>query len=196
MDKLIRGNQLVLGSNNQDKLTEIRAICEPYGLKLIPVGNFTTDEPVEDGNSFEANALIKARAAMHISGLVSISDDSGLSLPALDGRPGVDTKPFTESCGSYEEAAKILLAEIGVSRTPAIFTSVLALVWPNGREEIITGILEGTLAYPGQGEGWGFKPYFTPNGYKETLAQLSLEETNQISHRAQAFKKFLADFVI
>ncbi len=196
MPKLQPGETLVLASNNPGKLKEMREICAPYNLNLLPIGDFTKVEPVEDGGTFVANALIKARAAVKASGHICIADDSGLSVEALGGRPGVDTKPFSESHGGdYDKAAKALMDEVGAGTTPAHFTCVLALIWPDGHEEIIEERLNGTLNYPGAGDAWAFNPYFIPEGFSATMAQMDPAEKHRISHRGKAFARFIDQFV-
>lgn len=186
------GETLILASNNAGKLQEMRAIVGTLGLNLQPIGEYTKDEPVEDGGTFIANALIKARAAVAATGRTALADDSGLSIPVLDGRPGVETKPFVNSCGGYDQATLAILKEAGVPQTPAFFTCVLALVKPDGTHDIIEGKIHGMLTYPASGDaGFGFDPYFIPDGYTDSMAALGMDVKNTISHRALALKQLV-----
>lgn len=189
---LKRGDTLVLASHNKGKLREIETTFAPFGLNIELISKYSAEEPVEDGATFIANATIKARAAMQLSNLPSLADDSGLSVPALNGEPGVDTKPFVDAQGGYDIATQNILQRAGTPQTRAQFTCVLILSFPDGREIQAIGELPGTLTYPGSGgEGFGFDPYFIPDGDTETMATLGIDVKNKISHRALALRQMI-----
>lgn len=197
--------KLVIATHNAGKLKEISALFAPYGLDCISAGSLGLPEPAETGTTFVENALIKARAAAQASQIVSLADDSGLSVAALDGRPGVYTADWAERqwfegpAGRdwYMAMGKVegMLAEQG-SDVPrdAWFSCVLALAWPDGREAVYEGRVDGALTWPPRGAmGFGYDPVFVPKGRDVTFAEIQPEEKHAISHRADAFRKLVAD---
>jgi len=197
--------RLVIATHNAGKLKEISALLAPYGVNCISAGSLGLPEPAETGTTFVENALIKARAAAEASQIVSLADDSGLSVAALDGRPGVYTADWAErqwfegSPGRdwYMAMGKVegMLCEKG-PETPrdAWFSCVLALAWPDGSTAIYEGRVDGTLTWPPRGTmGFGYDPVFVPKGRDVTFAELQPEEKHAISHRADAFAKLVAD---
>ena len=196
---------LVIATHNAGKLKEISALLEPYGMKCLSAGSLGLPEPEETGRTFVDNALIKARAAAEASGIVSLADDSGLSVAALDGRPGVYTADWAERQWFEGEAGRDwymamgkvegLLVEKGddVDRSAA-FHCVLALAWPDGEHAVYEGIAPGSLTWPPRGKlGFGYDPVFVPEGRSETFAEIAPEEKHAISHRADAFAKLVAE---
>ena len=205
MTRRIGSGTLVIATHNAGKLKEIGALLEPYGVKCISAGSLGLPEPAETGTTFVQNALIKARAAAEASGLAALADDSGLSVAALDGRPGVYTADWAErqwfegdpGRDWYMAMGKVegLLQAKG-SATPrdAWFSCVLALAWPDGETEVYEGRAEGTLTWPPRGTmGFGYDPVFVPQGREMTFAELDPEEKHRISHRADAFAKLVAE---
>jgi XTP/dITP diphosphohydrolase len=202
--------KLVIATHNAGKLREISALLEPFGLECVAAGDLGLPEPEETGMTFAENALIKARAAAEASGLPALSDDSGLSVDALGGRPGVYTADWAErqwfeggpgkdSKGRdwYLAMGKVegLLAEIGpeVDRS-AQFNCVLALAWPNGDCVTYHGLVHGALVWPPRGHrGFGYDPVFLPDGYNETFGEMDPEAKHAISHRADAFAKLVSE---
>jgi XTP/dITP diphosphohydrolase len=199
------GGSLVIATHNAGKLKEIGALLEPYGLKCISAGSLGLPEPAETGKSFAENALIKARAAAEASGLVALADDSGLSVDALDARPGVYTADWAErqwfegSPGRdwYMAMGKIegMLQQIGPEADrSAAFHCVLALAWPDGEYAVYDGKCAGALTWPPRGTlGFGYDPVFIPAGRDETFAEIEPEAKHALSHRADAFAKLVAD---
>lgn len=205
MSKRLGSGSLVIATHNAGKLKEISALLDPYGMKCISAGSLGLPEPPETGTTFAQNALIKARAAAEASGIVSLADDSGLSVAALDGRPGIYTADWAErqhfegSPGRdwYMAMGKVegLLAEQG-PETPrdAWFSCVLALAWPDGESVVYEGRIDGSLTWPPRGAlGFGYDPVFVPSGRKETFAELDPAEKHAMSHRADAFAKLVAE---
>jgi XTP/dITP diphosphohydrolase len=200
--------RLIIATHNKGKLAEIDALLAPYGMQTEAAGDLGLPEPEETGTSFAENALIKARAACDATGCVSLADDSGLCVTALNGAPGVWTADWAER-NDIEAAAlggagrdwylamgKVegKLAELGKEADrSAYFISTLALVWPDGHYEIFEGRAPGTLTWPPRGMlGFGYDPVFVPNGETETYAELGPEHKMQYDHRADAFKKLVA----
>ena len=205
MTTRITSGKLVVATHNAGKLKEMAALLAPYGVDCISAGSLGLPEPAETGKTFVENALIKARAAAEASGIVALADDSGLSVAALDGRPGVYTADWAErqrfegSPGRdwYMAMGKVegMLQALGAN-TPrdAWFSCVLALAWPDGEHAVYEGRADGTLIWPPRGTmGFGYDPVFVPKGYEATFAELPPEEKHRISHRADAFAKLVAE---
>jgi XTP/dITP diphosphohydrolase len=201
----IGSGSLVIATHNAGKLKEISALLAPYGVKCISAGSLGLPEPDETGTSFVQNALLKARAAAEASGLVALADDSGLSVDALDGRPGVYTADWAErqwfegdpGRDWYMAMGKVegMLQELGPDTDrSAAFHCVLALVWPDGEQAIYEGKCPGSLTWPPRGKlGFGYDPVFVPAGQDQTFAEIDPEQKHASSHRADAFKKLVAD---
>ena len=199
------GQSLVIATHNAGKLKEIAALLAPYEIDCLSAGALGLDEPDETGTTFVANALIKASAAARASQLPSLADDSGLSVAALGGRPGVYTADWAErqwfegapGRDWYMAMGKVegLLAELGPNADrSAWFTCVLAIAWPDGETAVYEGQVDGTLTWPPRGKlGFGYDPIFVPNGRSETFAEIEPDEKHRISHRADAFAKLVAD---
>ncbi|MCU0948763.1 MAG: RdgB/HAM1 family non-canonical purine NTP pyrophosphatase [Porphyrobacter sp.] len=205
MTRRLGSGSLVIATHNAGKLKEIAALLEPYGVTCLSAGSLGLPEPAETGTTFSENALIKARAAAEASGLAALADDSGLSVAALGGRPGVYTADWAErqrfegapGRDWYMAMGKVegMLAEQGadVDRSAA-FHCVLALVWPDGEHAVYEGRCEGTLVWPPRGAlGFGYDPVFVPAGGSLTFAEIDPAQKHAISHRADAFAKLVAE---
>ena len=205
MTRRIGSGSLVIATHNAGKLKEISALLDPYGVKCISAGSLGLPEPPETGTTFVQNALLKARAAAEASGLPALADDSGLSVKALDGRPGVYTADWAErqhfegapGRDWYMAMGKVegMLQERGadIDRSCA-FHCVLALAWPDGEQAVYEGTAPGTLTWPPRGKmGFGYDPVFVPKGRELTFAEIAPEEKHAISHRADAFAKLVAE---
>jgi len=182
--------QLVLATHNLHKVQELQRILGPSldGIELLA---YEGPSPVEDGDSFEANALIKARAAAAFTGLPAIADDSGISVDALGGAPGIDSADYS---GERDDTANVahLLAALGDAPDRAArFTCAAALV--NGTDEFVElGIWPGTVLHePAGPNGFGYDPIFKPAGFSVSAAELRPDEKNAISHRALAFRQLM-----
>ncbi len=208
--KLDPSSTLVIATHNAGKLKEITALLAPYGLTCRSAGDMGLPEPDETGTTFVDNALLKARAAATASGLPALADDSGLSVAALGGRPGVYTadwaarqwfegEPDVDWRGRdwYLAMGKVegLLQELGADVDRACwFTSVLAIAWPDGASIAYEGRADGTYTWPPRGTlSFGYDPVFVPTGSDLTYAELDPSAKNRISHRATAFAKLVAD---
>ncbi|WP_128892597.1 RdgB/HAM1 family non-canonical purine NTP pyrophosphatase [Erythrobacter sp. HKB08] len=205
MTRKLGGGSLVIATHNAGKLKEIAALLEPYGMRCLSAGSLGLPEPDETGKTFAENALIKARAAAEASGLAALADDSGLSVDALGGRPGVYTADWAErqwfegdpGRDWYMAMGKVegLLSEKGpdVDRNAA-FHCVLAVAWPDGEYAVYEGKCPGTLTWPPRGTlGFGYDPVFVPEGRDMTFAEIDPAEKHAISHRADAFAKLVTD---
>lgn len=205
MTRKLGSGKLVIATHNAGKLKEIQALLAPYGVECISAGSLGLPEPEETGTTFVENALIKARAAAEASGIVALADDSGLSVEALGGRPGVYTadwaerQPFEGEPGRdwYMAMGKVegmLVAKGPETLRNAAFHCVLALAWPDGESTVFEGSVEGSLTWPPRGAmGFGYDPVFVPRGGYETFAELDPAEKHRISHRADAFAKLVAE---
>jgi XTP/dITP diphosphohydrolase len=205
MTRRIGSGKLVIATHNAGKLKEISALLAPYGLDCISAGALGLPEPAETGKTFVENALIKAHAAAQGSGLPALADDSGLSVTALDGMPGVYTADWAERQWFEGPAGRDWFMAMGKveGRLQAIgpdadrscwFSCVLALAWPEGESITYEGRVNGTFTWPPRGErGFGYDPVFVPIGRNETFAEIDPEEKHRISHRADAFAKLVAD---
>lgn len=182
----------VVATGNAHKVQEIRAILREYPVELLSLRDFEVDEePEEDGATYEANALIKARYYAKATGRPCLADDSGLEVDALDGAPGVISARFAGAETPHSEKIKVVLGHLqGVpdEQRGARFRCVAALVEPGGREVTCEGVCEGRIAHRPSGEhGFGYDPIFLLPERGCTTADLVEEEKNRISHRARAF---------
>ena len=205
MTRRLGGGSLVIATHNSGKLKEISALLDPYGVKCISAGSLGLPEPAETGTTFVQNALIKARAAAEASGLAALADDSGLSVDALDGRPGVYTADWAErqwfegapGRDWYMAMGKVegMLQQLGSgSERSAAFHCVLAIAWPDGESAVYEGKCAGSLTWPPRGEmGFGYDPVFVPAGRNLTFAEIDPSEKHAISHRADAFARLVAE---
>ncbi|ANU07997.1 RdgB/HAM1 family non-canonical purine NTP pyrophosphatase [Paraurantiacibacter namhicola] len=205
MTRKIGPGKLVIATHNAGKLKEIAALLEDFGPDCISAGSLGLPEPAETGKTFVENALLKARAAAEASGLPALADDSGLSVAALDGRPGVYTADWAErqwfegdpgrdwfmAMGKVEG---LLQAKGADAPRDAWFSCVLAIAWPDGEHAVYEGRCDGALTWPPRGTmGFGYDPIFVPQGRDVTFAELDPAEKHAISHRADAFAKLKAD---
>lgn len=184
---------ILLGTKNKGKIREIKEILDLPGVKLLTYEERPFSEVAEEGDSFEENALLKARQICAETGLPVLAEDSGLEVPALDGQPGVRSSRFArEEATDEENIAKLLELLQGVDDRRARFRTVAVLRFPEGRELVTEGELWGEIALEPRGKhGFGYDPVFIPEGLSKTLAELGPEVKNRISHRRQALEKLL-----
>ena len=187
--------ELVVATKNRGKIKEIQALLEGLVETIISAADLQDfPDTVEDGATFEANALKKAREAMLFTGKPTLADDSGLAVDILDGRPGVYSARFAgEGGGDAANNEKLLheLKGIELLNRKAAFICALAFVTSDGGEHIFKGRVGGAIIETPQGSGgFGYDPLFLVDGYDCTMAELPLEEKNRISHRGQAFRQF------
>ena len=187
--------ELVVATRNRGKLQEIRSLLEGVVDTVRCAADFAGfPETIEDGLTFRDNALKKAREAMRFTGLPALADDSGLVVDALDGRPGVHSARFAgEGSGDAANNRRLLeeLNGIPTDRRQAAFVCVLAFVTPEGIEQVFSGRVGGLVLTSERGEGgFGYDPLFLVDGFCRTMAELTLQEKNSISHRGQALQLF------
>ena len=188
--------RLVAATHNPGKIPELTALFAPHGFEVVSAGELGLDEPVEDGETFEDNAKIKALAAATASGLPALADDSGLAVDGLNGAPGVYSARWGGPEKDFDLAMKrvndALEEEKAVDRA-AHFVSALCIAWPDGHTETFVGDVHGELIWPPRGDkGFGYDPIFVPNGKTETFAEMDPAAKHAMSHRANAFEKLLA----
>ena len=191
----LQSRELVIASHNPGKVSEIAELLAPYGLRLRSLAELGLPEPEETGASYAENAALKALAAARATGLPALSDDSGLSVTALDGEPGIysarwagPNKDFALAMQKVEERLQ------GKPDRSAAFVCALCLAWPDGSHEIFEGRVEGTLVWPPRGSrGFGYDPIFLPIGETRTFGEMPPAEKHAMSHRARAFAKLVAE---
>lgn len=190
--------KLIIASNNAHKIREIKTILSGRFEEILSLREAGIDhETVEDGVTFAENALKKAREIAEISACASLADDSGISANALDGAPGVYSARFSgESDLALRDAANnaLLVAKLKDKEDrSAYYSCAMALVYPDGREVLAEGFMHGYIIDEPRGErGFGYDPFFVPVGETRTVAEMSDEEKNCISHRANALKDLLS----
>ena len=186
-------DKLLIASHNQGKVREIAALLAPFRIATIGAAELALPEPEETGDTFEANAALKAEAGARASGLIALSDDSGLVVPALGGDPGIYSARWAGPKRNFMLAMERVQRALGDKDRAAHFVAVLALAWPDGRTEMFRGEVHGRLTWPPRGErGFGYDPMFIPGGYDVTFGEMDPDEKYRISHRARAFEKLVA----
>lgn len=186
--------QLLIATGNPGKRAEFKHLLAPLGIEIFSKIDFPNlPDPEETGSTLEENALIKAKAAFEATGLISLSDDTGLEVDALDGAPGIHSARYSDPDATPEKNINKLLAELASNplRT-ARFRTVLA-IYPIDRDPLFfEGVCEGFITKTRSGsEGFGYDPVFRPDGFEKTFADMTATEKNQISHRGRALKSFL-----
>ena len=195
--------RLVIATRNPGKLKEMRELLMPYGIEAVSAGELGLAEPAESGTSFKENARIKASAAATAAGLPAFADDSGLTVDALDGDPGIYSARWADPEKDFRRAMQTVedkLRERGArehSQRNAHFVSALCLAWPDGHVDEFEGTVDGTLVWPPRGErGFGYDPMFLPSGHTRTFGEMTNVEKHGLpprgkglSHRARAFLK-------
>lgn len=185
--------KIVLASHNAHKLSELRAMLGIPDALLVSAGDYANAPDVdENGDTFEANALIKARALRDFTGEWAIADDSGLAVDALDGAPGIYSARYAGVHGDDAGNNAKLLADLVPFSEPwrARYVCAVALVSPDGQEHVVTGLCHGTLITESRGtNGFGYDPIFIPDGYDQTFGELTYAQKCTFSHRAAAVAK-------
>ena len=190
-------NKIILASNNNGKIKEFREIFKDMDIELVPMKEAGIDVDIEEnGETFEENSLIKARTVCKLSGCITIADDSGLEVDYLGGQPGVYSARFMGHDTSYDIKNKAIIDKLkGVSGKDrsARFVAVIAAVFPDGRELVTRGTMEGIIGQEPLGEnGFGYDPILFLPEYNKSSAELAPEEKNKISHRGKALEKMKA----
>lgn len=192
------GTQLLVATHNRGKLEEITKLLERFGISVLSAGDLGLPEPVESEDSFVGNARIKAHAAAQAAGIPALSDDSGITIDALGGAPGVYTADWAETptgrdfvmamTKTWEKLEAIAAPEPRLAQ----FRCTLVLAWPDGHDEVFEGVMAGQIVWPMRGnQGHGYDPIFQPLGSELTFGEMDRWQKNQISHRADAFRKLV-----
>jgi XTP/dITP diphosphohydrolase len=192
MPRLAVGTRLVVASHNAGKIAEIEELLSPYGIMTIGAAALGLPEPEETGTTFEANAILKARLAAAASGMLALSDDSGLVVPALGGAPGIYSARWAGPGKDFSAAMARVDRELGPGDRRAYFVAVLALCWPDGATATYRGEAHGHLEFPPRGDrGFGYDPIFVPDDHTESFGEMDPVLKHRISHRARAFEKLV-----
>jgi XTP/dITP diphosphohydrolase len=192
------GARLVVATHNPGKARELAAILENR-FELVTAGALGLPEPDETETTFEGNALLKARAAADASGLIALADDSGLSVAALDGAPGIFSARWAGPGKDFSLAMRKVEARLDEARAEdfsAWFTCALAVAWPGGPAVLVEGRVDGVLTFPPRGDrGFGYDPIFIPNGHDQTFGEMDPAAKDALSHRTRAFEKLKAAII-
>ena len=194
------GPKLVIATHNSGKLREIRDLLQPFGIECIGAAELDLPEPEETGVTFVDNAELKARAAADLTGLPALSDDSGLSVDALHGEPGIHSARWAEDESGQRDFGRAMeKVHVGLEAAgpdagrDAHFTCVLSLAWPDGAVVSFEGKVHGTLVWPPRGaNGFGYDAMFLPLGGNQTFGEMDPAAKHAISHRAEAFGKLVS----
>ena len=193
------GPKLVIATHNDGKLREIRELLAPFGIECVGAAELDLPEPEETGVTFVDNAELKARASADLSGLPALADDSGLSVDALHGKPGIHSARWAEDeagTRDFGRAMQRVWTEVEAAGPDAghdaHFVCALSLAWPDGEIESFEGKVYGTLVWPPRGNnGFGYDPMFVATGMDQTFAEIAPAQKHAISHRAIAFNKLV-----
>ena len=189
------GARLVAATHNPGKAVELAALLGGR-FELVAAGALGLPEPDETETTFAGNALLKARAAANASGLIALADDSGLSVRALDGAPGIYSARWAGPTRDFSAAMAKVEQRLEASDTDdrfAWFTCALAVAWPDGPAVVVEGRVDGALVFPPRGTlGFGYDPIFVPEGFDETFGEMAPAMKDGMSHRARAFEQLQA----
>lgn len=186
--------RLVIASHNPGKVVEIEELLSPWSIDVVSAAELNLPEPEETGDSFVANAKLKADAAAFGANLPALADDSGIAVSALGGAPGI----YSARWGGPEKDFNAAMARVnreieGAGDRRARFVCALALTWPDGHSEIFEGEVWGDLVWPPRGaKGFGYDPMFVADGDTGTFGEIDAAEKHARSHRADAFRKLIA----
>ncbi|MEM6938651.1 MAG: RdgB/HAM1 family non-canonical purine NTP pyrophosphatase [Pseudomonadota bacterium] len=198
MTRKFTEDRILFATHNAGKLQELTELFAPYPVSVVGAASMGLEQPEETEATFVGNARIKARAACAATGVPALADDSGIEVEALDGAPGVYTADWAETPNgrdfmmAMQKTHDLLEASSAAQPRRACFRATMVLAWPDEHEEIFEGSVSGSLVWPVRGAlGHGYDPMFQPDGYDLTFAEMSAEEKNRISHRADVFRKLI-----
>lgn len=186
--------KIFIATKNQKKLTELSRILVPMGFEVLSQKDFSEEfpEPVEDGTTFEENAIIKAKDGLKNTGLISVADDSGICVDYLDGAPGIYSARYSGEHGDDESNNQKLLSElhgVPLEKRTARYVAAIACVFPDGKQFTVRGECEGKIGFEPKGNnGFGYDPYFISE--LGVMAELTAEQKDSISHRGKALELF------
>ena len=183
-------DKILVGTHNKGKFMEMSDLLPKKIKKISPI-DLDIKSPIENGKTFEENSEIKAEFFCKNSNLVTLSDDSGLEVDALNGEPGIFSSRFAEDLGGFENAMKKILERIKKINkgSKAQFISSLTIQWPDGKKITEMGVIKGSLTDIRGENGFGYDPIFVPEGYSKTFAEMNYKEKLKIDHRQIAYKK-------
>ena len=184
--------KILIASTNKNKLSQIKEKLFPLGLDIVSMSDLRIAEPEENGKSYSENAIIKAENAFLQTKIPSIADDSGFELDYLNGFPGVVSARFAKACGGYEKTFEILNKCLASNKNARFRTFVAFVYEKDGKiiKEVFEGNLAGNFVFPPRGSnGFGYCPCFQPDGYNQTMSEISDDLREKINHRAIALDK-------
>ena len=195
-DRQFNEDKLVIATHNAGKMREIKMLFASFDFTILSATDLGLPEPDETENSFIGNAVLKARSAATASGMPALADDSGLSVVALNGAPGVHSARWAGPNRDFNiamAAVKKALLKTQSDDMGAKFICALALVWPDGHAVAVEGKITGILTFPARGtRGFGYDPIFQPCGHDVSFGEMNPIEKHAISHRADAFAKLIS----
>ena len=191
--RMFCGEQLVIATHNQGKVSEVTDLISPYVREVFSATELGLKEPLENGSSFVANAELKAVAATKGVGMPALADDSGLVVHSLGGEPGIYSARWAGPSKDFFIAMNMIEQRLrGAKDRNACFTCALCLAWPDGNLVTVEGHVHGKLVWPPRGNrGFGYDPIFVATGHEITFGEMAPKEKQKISHRSDAFKKLL-----
>jgi len=199
MTRRFDDTRILIATHNAGKLEEMEQLFSAFGVSVVGAAELGLPEPEETETTFVGNARIKAHAAVKATGLPALADDSGIEVDGLDGAPGVYTADWAETPNGRDFMMAMtrthteLIQRAAPQPWTARFCSTLVLAWPDGHDEVFAGTVSGTLVWPVRGAlGHGYDPMFQPIGHSQTFAEMTADEKNAISHRADSFAKLIA----
>ena len=194
MARRFEGGKLIVASHNAGKAREIRELLAPFKIDVISAADLSLPEPDETGSTYIENAELKARAAATTAGLPALADDSGMSVNALNGAPGIYSARWAGPNKDFAFAMKRVETELGNNPDRgARFVCALSLAWPDGYCESFEGEVRGKLVFPERGDkGFGYDPIFIADGYDITFAEMEPAKKHDMSHRAHAFHQLVS----
>ena len=185
--------KIVIASHNKGKVKEIKIMLKPLNIEILSARDFNLKEPIEDGLTFQENALIKSSYVSKNTGIPSLSDDSGICFSDLNNEPGIFSARWAGESKDFNLAMSKINESFEKLETPSydcFFVCALSLSWPNGSNVTVNGKIDGKFSWPPKGNfGFGYDPIFKPLGYDDTFGEMDPEFKHSISHRALAFKK-------
>ena len=184
---------IVVASHNAGKVEELVGLLAPYGIEVKSAAELNLPEPEETGDTFVANAELKASAALEVSGLPALADDSGIAIHGLGGQPGIYSARWAGPAKDFPLAMSRINEELGDNpdRTASFFCA-LSLAWPDGHVESFLGSVDGTVVWPPRGQhGFGYDPMFLPADESRTFGEMTFAEKQPLTHRAHAFRQLI-----
>ena len=190
-NKFYRGDKIVIASHNEGKIKEFKTLLADYNLQIITSNDIGIKDVKETGKSFQENSLIKVKSIP--DKYIAISDDSGLSVSGLGGKPGIYSSRFQKSCGGWFEAMEKIYSDVKKKKDfSAKFTSCLSIKFSKSLIYSYLGEVKGRIVWPPKGKnGFGYDPFFVPDGYEETFAEMTHSDKIFIDHRSIALKKLI-----